>query len=140
MKEGPMTKLRYVILFVSNMDRSVAFYRAVLDWPLKCQSPERTEFATVGMTVALHYPSKPSGAASVQGQLPGRCQLGLWVDDVEAFHQDMVARGTLCIQPPTADAFGDKLAVYADPDGLPFSVLGSLTKEPADQGMLGSEP
>jgi hypothetical protein len=29
MKERPMTKLRYVIPFASNMDRSVAFYREV---------------------------------------------------------------------------------------------------------------
>jgi lactoylglutathione lyase len=128
MKEGPMTKLRYVILFVSDMDRSVGFYRDVLGWPLKCQSPERAEFATEGTTLALHYASKPSGAAAVQGEIAGRCQLGLWVDDVEAFHQDMVARGTLCILPPTEDEFGAKLAVYADPDGLPFSVAGSLKK------------
>ena len=121
------------------MERSVAFYRDVLGWPLKCQSPERTEFATEGTTLALHYASKPSGAAAVQGEIAGRCQLGLWVEDVEAFHQDMVARGTLCIQPPTEDAFGAKLAVYADPDGLPFSVAGSLTKERADQGFLGSD-
>jgi lactoylglutathione lyase len=124
-----MTKLRYVTLFVSDMERSVAFYRDVLGWPLKCQSPERTELATERTTLALHYASRPSGAAAVQGEMAGRCQLGLWVDDVEAFHQDRVARGTLCIQPPTADAFGTKLAVYADPDGLPFSVAGSL-KEP----------
>jgi len=121
-----MTKLKYIILFVSDMNRSVAFYRDVLGWPLKCQSPERTEFVIEGTTLALHYASKPSGAAAVQGDLAGRCQLGLWVDDVEAFHQDMVARGTLCIQPPTEEAFGDKLAVYADPDGLPFSVTGGL--------------
>ena len=98
----------------------------MLGWPLTCQSPERTEFATEGTTLALHYASRPSGAAAVQGEMAGRCQLGLWVDDVEAFHQDMVARGTLCIQPPTEDAFGAKVAVYADPDGLPFSVAGSL--------------
>lgn len=122
-----MTKLRYVTLFVSDMERSVAFYRDVLGWPLKCQSPERTEFATEGTTLALHYASKPSRAAALQGEIAGRCQLGLWVDDVEAFHQDMVARGTLCIQPPTADASGTKVAVYADPDGLPFSVAASLT-------------
>ena len=119
-----MTKLKYVTLFVSDMDRSVAFYRDVLGWPLTCQSPERTELATEGTTLALHYASKPSGAAAVQGEIAGRCQLGLWVDDFEAFHQDMVARGTLCIQPPTEDAFGAKLAVYEDPDGLPFSVAG----------------
>src|SRR5271166_498274 len=106
-----MTKLKYVTLFVSDMDRSVAFYRDVLGWPLKCQSPERTEFATEGTTLALHYASKPSGAAAVQGEIAGRCQLVLSVDDVEAFHQDMVARGTLCIQPPREDAFGFEVAV-----------------------------
>jgi lactoylglutathione lyase len=135
-----MTKLKYVILFVSDMDRSVAFYRDVLDWPLKCQSPERTEFASEGITLALHYASKPSGAAAVQGDLAGRCQLGLWVADVEAFHQAMVARGTLCIQPPTEEASGAKLAVYADPDGLAFSVAGNVKKGPADQGFVLSSP
>jgi hypothetical protein len=52
----------------------------------------------------------------------------------------MVARGTLCIQPPTEDAFGATLAVYADPDGPPFSAAASLMKGPADQGLPGSEP
>ena len=120
-----MTKLRYALVFVSDLERSVAFYRDVLGWPLTRRSPERTELATEGTILALHHASRPSGAAAVQGEMAGRCQLGLWVDDVEAFHRDMVARGTLCIQPPTEDAFGANLAVYADPDGLPFSVAGS---------------
>jgi len=127
-----MTKLRYVLLFVSDLERSVAFYRGVLGWPLRGQSPERTEFATEGMTLALREAIRPSGAAAVQGEIAGRCQLGLWVEDVDAFHRDMVARGTLCIQPPREEAFGAKLAVYADPDGLPFSVAGSLKKGPSD--------
>ena len=123
-----MTTLRSVILFVSDMGRSVAFYRDVLGWPLKCQSPERTEFAAEGTTLALQYASKPSGAAAVQGEMAGRCQLGFSVDAIETFHRDMVANGVLCIQPPTEGAFGAKLAVYADPDGLPFSVAGSRTR------------
>ena len=71
-----MTKLWYVILFVSDMERSVAFYRDVLGWPLTCHSPERTEFATEGMTLALHYASKLSGAAAVQGEIAGRGSAG----------------------------------------------------------------
>ena len=132
-----MTKLRYALVFVSDMGRSVAFYRDVLGWPLKCQSPERSELAGEGTTLALHYAGRSSGAVAVQGEVAGRCQLGLWVEDVEAFHRDMVARGTFCIQPPTEDAFGATLAVYADPDGLPFSVAGSLRDGRADQGLLG---
>ena len=134
-----MTKLRYALVFVSDMERSVAFYRDVLGWPLARQSPERTELAGEGTTLALHHASRPSGAAAVQGEIAGRCQLGFWVEDVEAFHEEMVARGTLCIQPPTDDASGAKVAVYADPDGLPFSVAGSPKKGTAEQGLLGSE-
>jgi lactoylglutathione lyase len=120
-----MTKLRYVILFVSDMERSVAFYRDVLGWPVTYQSLERTEFAAEGTILALRYASRLNGAAAVQGEIAGRCQLGLWVEDVEAFHRERVARGTPCIQPPTENASGGKLAVYADPDGLPFSVAES---------------
>jgi lactoylglutathione lyase len=133
-----MTALRYVLVFVSDIDRSVAFYRDVLGWPLTCQSPERTEFASEGTILVLHYASRPSGAAAVQGEIAGRCQLGFWVADVEAFHHDMVARGTPCIQPPTEDASGAKLAVYADPDGLPFSVAGSRKEGRVDQGFRGA--
>jgi lactoylglutathione lyase len=134
-----MTKLRYALVFVSDMERSVAFYRDVLGWPLKCQSPERAEFAAEGTTLALHYASKPRGAAAVQGEIAGRCQLGFWVEDVEAFHRDMVARGTLCIQPPGEEAFGGKLAIYADPDGLPFSVGEGLKEGRGDESFQGSE-
>ena len=133
-----MTKLRYALVFVSDMGRSVAFYRDVLGWPLTCRSPERTELAGEGTTLALHHASRPSGAAAVQGEIAGRCQLGFWVEDVEAFHQDMVARGTLCIQPPTEDASGAKLAVYADPDGLPFSVEEGRKEGRADHSFRGA--
>jgi catechol 2,3-dioxygenase-like lactoylglutathione lyase family enzyme len=127
-----MTKLSYVTLFVSDLERSVAFYRDMLGWPVTYQSPERAELATEGTTLALHPASRLGGVADLQGEVAGRCQLGFRVEDVEAFHQDMVARGTPCIQPPTEEASGAKLAVYADPDGLPFLVASSLKKGPAD--------
>lgn len=70
-----MTKLLHTLVFVSDMERSVAFYRDVLGWPLTCQSPERSELAAGGATLILHYANKPSGAAAVQGEIAGRCQL-----------------------------------------------------------------
>ena len=94
-----MTKLSYALVFVGDLERSVAFYRDVLDWPLTRRSPERMELASEGTTLALHYASRPSGAAAVQGEIAGRHQLELW-GDVQAFHEDMVVRGTLGFQPP----------------------------------------
>jgi catechol 2,3-dioxygenase-like lactoylglutathione lyase family enzyme len=118
-----MTAIGQAVVYVSDMDRSAAFYRDVLGLAPERQSPERTEFATGGMTLALRLAGKPAGAAAVQGEIAGRCQLGFSVGDIETFHRLMVAKGVLCIQPPTGLA--GRLAVYADPDGLPFSVRES---------------
>ena len=47
-------RVSYAIVFVSDMKRSVAFYRDVIGLPLKFDSPEWSEFATDGATLALH--------------------------------------------------------------------------------------
>jgi lactoylglutathione lyase len=41
-------RVSYAIVFVSDMQRSVAFYRDVIGLPLQFQSPGWTEFATEG--------------------------------------------------------------------------------------------
>jgi lactoylglutathione lyase len=108
-----MKKLDYAIIFVSDMKRSVAFYRDVLGFPLKFESPDWTEFATEGTTLALH----PAGRTPA-----GNCNTGFAVEDLDAFHQEMQAKNVTCVQPPRVEDFGTRLASYADPDGLPFSV------------------
>jgi lactoylglutathione lyase len=117
-----MTKLVYAIVFASNMDRSVAFYRDVLGLTVKFASPEWTEFATEGTTLALHPATLPNPDSSLPTKTPaGRCQLGFGTDDIDLFHTQMLTQGVPCIQPPKAE-HGTTLAVYADPDGLPFTI------------------
>jgi lactoylglutathione lyase len=116
-----MPKFTHTIVFISDMARSVAFYRDILGLPLRFESPEWTEFETPGSTLALHLADAP--AVSSQSMAPaGQCQLGFSIEDIDAFHQEMIAKGVACLQPPEEEDFG-KLAEYADPDGLPFSVL-----------------
>ena len=116
-----MKKLSYAIVFVSDMKRSIAFYRDVLDLPLKFESPEWTEFANDGSTIALHLADSMNPAA--MGQSPaGSCHLGFQVEDLDALHQNLQAKGVKCIQAPKLQDFGAKLAIYMDPDGLPISV------------------
>ena len=47
-------RVNYAIVFVSDMSRSVAFYRDAVGLPLMFESPGWTEFATEGATLALH--------------------------------------------------------------------------------------
>ena len=44
-----MKTLGYIIVFVSDMDRSIAFYRDVLAFPVKHQSHKWTEFDAGGI-------------------------------------------------------------------------------------------
>ena len=41
--------------------------------------------------------------------------------DLDDFHAEMVGKGVTCSQPPKDEHFG-RLAIYADPDGMPVSV------------------
>jgi lactoylglutathione lyase len=121
-----MSTLGYSIVFVSDMDRSVKFYRDLLGFALRFQSPEWTEFETGGTTLALHITERdPAGETPTTSSPPGRCQLGIQVDDLDEFHNRATQQGVLCLAPPAVQDFGGTLAKYADPDGLPFSVSQS---------------
>jgi lactoylglutathione lyase len=115
-------RVNYAIVFVSDMNRSVSFYRDVVGLPLKFESPEWTEFNTEGAILALHKSDCSNPDAGDQQQVSsGRCRPGLSVPDLDGFHRRMVERGVRCTQEPQ-QVFGAKLAQYSDPDGLVISV------------------
>ena len=117
-------RVSYAIIFVSDMDRSVAFYRDVIGLPLKFESPGWTEFATDGATLALHTSherAEDDTDGDSDGMPAGRCRPGLQVPDLDEFHQRMLAHDVPCVQSPT-DVFGSRVAQYRDPDGLAISV------------------
>jgi len=115
-------RVNYAIVFVSDMTRSVAFYRDVIGLELRFESPSWTEFATEGATLALHLSEGAGpGAGDSRQDGPGRCRTGVSVPDIDAFHERMVAAGVPCFQVPT-NVFGVRVAQYADPDGMVFSV------------------
>lgn len=109
-------RMNYAIVYVSDMAKSVAFYRDSLGLPLGFESPEWTEFRTEGASLALHKadPAPIAAAASVHA---GQCQPGIAVVDLDAFHDHAIANGVRCEQEPRSQ-FGTKLAHYLDPDGL----------------------
>jgi lactoylglutathione lyase len=115
-------RVSYAIVFVSDMDRAVSFYRDVIGLPLRFETPEWTEFATDGATLALHAAEATDvdvGSSSMTA--PGRCRPGLSVPDLGAFHRRMVECDVSCVQAPK-ELFGAKIAQYLDPDGLEISV------------------
>ena len=115
-------RVNYAIVFVSDMSKSVAFYKDIVGLPLKYKSPHWTEFATQGATLALHVSDEPRSAGDSQDlEAPGSCRPGLSVPNLDEFHKKMVANDVPCIQEPK-ELFGARLAQYTDPDGLAISV------------------
>ena len=115
-------RLNYAIVFVSDMKRSVSFYRDVLGLPLRFESPDWTEFATEGATLALHT-SDPSSSSAERSRTDraGQCRPGLSVSNLDEFHRRMVEQGVPCVQEPKS-TFDARIAQYLDPDGLAISV------------------
>jgi lactoylglutathione lyase len=115
-------RLSYAIVFVNDMRRSITFYRDVLGLPVRFESPQWTEFATEGATLALHLAetSHPS-SATAQAEAVGHCRPGLRVSNLDEFHRRMMEHHVLCLQEPK-DIFGTRVAQYTDPDGLAISV------------------
>jgi uncharacterized glyoxalase superfamily protein PhnB len=108
------THLRYVIKFVGDMNKAVRFHRDMLGLTLKFESPGWSEFATGETTLALHPASDKNPA--------GKVELGFTVPDVEAFYQNMSAKGVLFSMPPKKQDFGGVLAQFVDSEGAHCSV------------------
>ncbi len=116
-------QIDYTMVVVSDMARSIEFYRDKLGIPLKFQSPDWTEFLTGTTTLALHgggIPGQASGGSTDKDA--GTCSIGFNVDDVDKTYQELIAKGINFVMPPTQrEGEGIRLPVCIDPDGLPVS-------------------
>lgn len=108
-------QLTYVIKFVADMSKAVAFYRDTIGLNLKFQSPEWSEFITGPTTLALHAasPENPAGTA----------RIGFGVPDLARFHDDLVGKGVRFSRPPKKE-HGHTLAGFLDVDNVEVSVSG----------------
>jgi len=117
-------QIDYTMIVVSDMQRSIEFYRDKLGIPLKFESPEWTEFQTGTTTLALHGGGVPASGPPTgdPSKRAGHCSIGFNVEDVDKTFEELQAKGIRFVMPPTQrEGEGIKLAVAIDPDGLPVS-------------------
>lgn len=112
----------YIIVYVSDMQRSAAFYRDVLGLPMKFTSPGWTEFITGTTTLALHTTGEEK-LPPHQGRPPaGQAHIGFMVDDIQAAYEALKAQDVFFSLPPQKQVTGNTLAVFHDPDGLGITI------------------
>ncbi len=118
-----MVSLRYAILFVSDLERSIRFYRDVVGLKLQSEDRDQAEFDVGGTTLTLHQAH--SVAESHQPPTQSGCvRFGFRVDDLDPVHARLTEAGTRCVQPPETRE-GVRMGLYEDPDGLNFTVASS---------------
>jgi len=122
--------IRYVILFVRDMERSVAFYRDGLGLPLGMQSPAWTEFELDGTKLALHV-SQALGPVPVANDHPGEKrgvaqEIVFVAGDPLAHRAELVRRGVNVAPPKVVHEAGPGQVgvscIFEDPNGNTLSV------------------
>ena len=116
-------KLKYIILYVENVEKSAAFYQQAFGYPLKLVS----EFGgyielDTGETV-LAFLSRESvtemgkHAAVPDPKQPG-FEIALETDDVPAALEKAVSSGATLVQKPTEMPWGQTISYVSDIDGF----------------------
>ena len=105
-----------IVIYVSDIESSTAFYRDILGLPLKFTTPGWTEFNNGGTTLALHrhMGGKPGAAQPAAGQ----ATLVFAVDDLQNAYETLKAQDIHFSLEPQKQASGLTLAVLHDPDGF----------------------
>ena len=128
-------RLGAIILLVSDMDKSIKFYRDVLELPIKNTSSEWVEFFSSGTVLALH-PSKSKSRTKNSGVL-----VGFMVSNLETVAKKLKDKKVEFFKEPKEESFG-KHAILADPDGHLISIaeISSKISEGFDLiGLIGAE-
>ena len=119
-----MIPLRYVMLFVSDLERSIRFYRDAVGLPVLSEARDQVEFDAGGVRFTVHQahtdapPHQPPTRA-------GSVRLGFHVDDLDATHERLLAAGVRVTQPPE-ERFGIRMGLYEDPDGYHFTLAADV--------------
>jgi catechol 2,3-dioxygenase-like lactoylglutathione lyase family enzyme len=114
-----LDKISLIMLGVSDMAASVAFYRDSLGMEVQQQSPEFTFLNGGGVTLAL---SKPLWNASRRA--PGASEVVFGVESVRSAYRELSYRGVPFPREPGNVTGAMWAANFTDPDGHNLSVFG----------------
>lgn len=123
-----MDRIGYVILYVSDLDTSIAFYRDVIGLPYHFTDAGYAEFATEGTRFAL-YERRRAEWLTGHPVIPGpAAEIVLLVDDVDAHAARLATLNTPVLSGPTDRPWGHRTIHCADPDGFVIELAQEIPR------------
>lgn len=112
-----MERVDYVILYVGDLEASIAFYRDVLGLPFKLQQSGYAEFATAGTRFGLYEKARLPGLIGREGGEGGpEGEVLFLVDDVDGWAARLREAGVEVLSGPVDRPWGHRTLHVLDPD------------------------
>lgn len=125
--------LGYVVLFVEDFDRTLAFYVDKVGLPVRFRADGYVEFAVEGSRFALlarwRVPELV-GEAHTDRPGPGAHEgtVTVLVEDVDRVYGDLTRRGVPFLGAPQNRSWGQRTAYFEDPEGHLIEIATNLPR------------
>jgi lactoylglutathione lyase len=124
-----VNRIGYVILYVADLDASIAFYRDVIGLPYRFTDAGYAEFGTEGTRFAL-YERRRAEWLTGRTVTPGpAAEIVLVVDDVDAHADRIAALGATVLSGPADRPWGHRTVHVADPDGFVVELAQEIPRQ-----------
>jgi catechol 2,3-dioxygenase-like lactoylglutathione lyase family enzyme len=114
-----LDQVQHVVLGVTNLERSLQFYRDVLGMTVRLQIPGLAFLEAGSFTLAL---SEPLGRSVTP--IAGAMEVVFAVENVTLGHATLVERGVDFVREPRPVTEHDVAATFRDPDGHLLTLFG----------------
>lgn len=120
--------MRYIILYVSDREASVRFYRDLLGLPVRREQGTYIEFDTGSTMLALNTKEfvREMMEFPVPNQTSHSFEIGFVVEDVRAEIERLSAHGVPVLTKPALKPWGQTVAYISDPDGHYIEICSSM--------------
>lgn len=115
-----MVELRYLVLYVSDLDRSTRIYRDALGLTVRDEDRDSIDFEAQGLRLTIQQ-AHQDATHHHPLRVTGTFRLGFHVDDLAAVHERLTREAVTCVAPPE-ERMGVRMALYEDSDGFVFTV------------------
>lgn len=132
-------KVGNVILAVTDIDKSLAFYNGIIGLPIKNQRRSWIDLGTSGALLSLHPASLT--AEHVGSSIDNGITIGFLVGDVQSAIDELKEKGVK-IHRDIVEKDAGKNAIIVDPDGYLISLFEPIFGDKAQQtsGYQGFTP